>query len=510
MKEKGLGAGASGVRVLLISAAAVMLAYAAPLWAQAGGQPEPPPPSAESNVPQQSLQAAPAPIKIKPAVVAGRFYPASRAELLAKLDGYLGGAAGGELPGKLGALVVPHAGYEYSGPVAGAGYRAVGASYRRVILIASNHNAKASYQGFALPDFDRFETPLGQVKISALANELLARENFKRVPEAFDSHVVEVQLPFLQRRLSDFEILPIVTGAVGTGDLDKLADAIAGLMDDYTLLVVSSDLSHYHPYGQAVELDQKCIKSAAALSIAEAERCEACGLPGILTAMRLAKRLGWQGKIIEYKNSGDTSGLKDQVVGYSAIAFFEEQLGASDKAALLRLSRSVLEGFVREGKLPPVDEAQLPQRLRIPQGCFVTLKQAGELRGCIGRLSAAGPLYRCVVENTVNAAVNDNRFEPVAPGELGNIKIEVSVLTPPLPWERRGSEDLLAFLVPKKHGVILSRGLYQSTFLPQVWEDLPVKENFLTRLCLKGGMEAACWKDPATKVQTYEDVAFAE
>jgi AmmeMemoRadiSam system protein A len=170
----------------------------------------------------------------------------------------------------------------------------------------------------------------------------------------------------------------------------------------------------------------------------------------------------------------------------------------------------VLEGFVREGKLPPVDEAQLPQRLRIPQGCFVTLKQAGELRGCIGRLSAAGPLYRCVVENTVNAAVNDNRFEPVAPGELGNIKIEVSVLTPPLPWERRGSEDLLAFLVPKKHGVILSRGLYQSTFLPQVWEDLPVKENFLTRLCLKGGMEAACWKDPATKVQTYEDVAFAE
>jgi len=463
--------------------------------------------------------------KVRRPVVAGQFYPASPKELSGVIDEFLAKPANAQIDGRVRALIVPHAGYIYSGQVAAAGFKLLSPKLSRFIILASNHSAAAPYFKFSLGEVDFFQTPLGKVKVSSIRQELLKNNLFSLTPEAQDSHIIEVELPFLQKKYAEFEIMPIVTGWVGSQDIEEAAKLIAPYLDEKTALIVSSDLSHYHPYKRAVELDTACIKALAQIDLEQAAECEACGLPAALILLKIAKEQGWRGKIIEYKNSGDTAGNKAQVVGYAAIAFYqgaankppvtphqteaEEHLSAGDKDTLLKLARQVLESYIKTGSKPEVESA-LSTMLLKKSGCFVTLKKSDELRGCIGHLTAKEPLYQCVSENTINAAVHDGRFPPVTAPELKDIEIEISVLTTPKPLKNEGPDKLLAALVPLKHGVILQRGLASATFLPQVWEQLPKKEDFLTHLCLKGGMSGTCWKDPATEIQTYEALVFKE
>jgi AmmeMemoRadiSam system protein A len=177
---------------------------------------------------------------------------------------------------------------------------------------------------------------------------------------------------------------------------------------------------------------------------------------------------------------------------------------------LLTMARTVLEKYTKEQKAPALEALTLPGSVQAERGCFVTLHKQGELRGCIGTILPQSSLARCVMENTVNAAAHDPRFDPVTPDELGQIKIEISVLTVPAPLVHKDTAGLLARLQPGRHGVILRQGLLGATFLPQVWEELPTKELFLSHLCRKGGMAAECWKTAETQVDVYEDTAFAE
>ncbi|HQH27771.1 MAG TPA: AmmeMemoRadiSam system protein A, partial [Oligoflexia bacterium] len=308
--------------------------------------------------------------------------------------------------------------------------------------------------------------------------------------------------------------------------LREAARVIAGYVDADTLIVVSSDLSHYHPYEEAVSLDRVCIKALEDLDMAAAARCEACGLDAAAILLSIARERGWKGKILDYRNSGDTAGSKAQVVGYSAIAYYTE-LGARrespdeavdgergfsemEKRALLRLSRETLHVAASGRKLPKIEAGSFPPNLHVPAACFVTLHKRGQLRGCIGHLVARMPLYECVVENTVHAALHDGRFDAVVPHELSQIEIEVSVLSPPLPVNEASRARLTDLLAQRHPGVIISRGPYQSTFLPQVWEQLPDTEHFLSNLCRKAGMESRCWQDSATQVSTYDVTAFNE
>ena len=225
--------------------------------------------------------------------------------------------------------------------------------------------------------------------------------------------------------------------------------------------------------------------------------------------LEIAKKHGWKGELLDYRNSGDTAGDRSSVVGYAAIAFYEPYVSDSDKRALLSLARRSVELYAREQRKPD-GAPTLSAGMRAARGCFVTLKEHGQLRGCIGSLNAEKPLYECVAENAVNAAAHDPRFQPVESAELPQIEVEISVLTPPVPLAPRSPEQLLSELQPGAHGVILEQGPARSTFLPQVWEQLPDKRAFLAALCRKAGLIDLCWQSPSTSFSIYRAVVFHE
>ncbi len=181
-----------------------------------------------------------------------------------------------------------------------------------------------------------------------------------------------------------------------------------------------------------------------------------------------------------------------------------------DKRVLLELARRTLEEVVRHGREPVVEATDVSERLRQPSGAFVTLEKHGQLRGCIGHIQPREPLYRAVIDNAHSAALRDTRFSPVTPEELSSIEVEVSVLTVPQPLEFSSPEDLLNQLTPHQDGLVLTVGFRRSTFLPQVWEKLPDKVQFLEHLSTKAGLPPSGWRDPQAVVTTYRVLAFQE
>ncbi len=333
---------------------------------------------------------------------------------------------------------------------------------------------------------------------------------------AHTSHIIEVELPFLQKVLdNDFEIIPMVASGLDQDMINDAAKVINDNLDPSSLLVVSSDLSHYHPYDDAVKLDTACIQQIEQQSFTGTAACEACGTEAILVLLRVSQMNGWKAKIVDYRNSGDTAGDKDSVVGYSAIVFYTEPeqfraevVNETEQKFLTKLARDTVDMYVKDKKTPEVDEADLTGSLKEVRGCFVTLNKEGNLRGCIGHIIPQRPLWECVVENAVNAATADPRFMPVTPDELDDIDIEVSVLTLPQDLNYDSPESLLAQLRPGIDGVVLRSGFLTSTFLPQVWDMFPSKESFLQALCQKQGSPSDCWKE--AKVSTYQAQVFRE
>jgi len=336
-------------------------------------------------------------------------------------------------------------------------------------------------------------------------------------------HSMEVQLPFLQRVLKRLTVLPIVFGEV---DASRAARVLAGFVDEKTFLIASSDLSHYHPYQAAVQKDSSCIRAICDLDVAWMEREEACGKAPILTLMHLARAKGWKARLLDYRNSGDTSGDKSRVVGYAAIGFYEPekeaaaapvlegvsepQYTAEDRRLLLDLARKTVVAAAKGETPPGVDPAELSEKLRRRRACFVTLTNSGDLRGCIGSIFPQEPLCEAVVSRARSAALEDPRFSPVEPSELDQIHIEISVLTVPRRLECSSPNDLLEKLRPSVDGVVLRVGRREATFLPQVWEQLPDKNDFLAHLCRKAGLPATAWESPDALVLTYQVEAFEE
>jgi MEMO1 family protein len=288
-------------------------------------------------------------------------------------------------------------------------------------------------------------------------------------------------------------------------------------------LVASSDLSHYHPYDTAKDLDARCLQSITNLDVTRMRGEEACGKAPILTIMNLAILRGWKARLLDYRNSGDSTGDKSGgVVGYAAVAFCEaapastEAAGAppghtrQERQFLMELAKRTVREVVTTGKLPVVDSASVPSPLTEKKGCFVTLTKKGELRGCIGHILAQVPLYQAIMENARSAATRDHRFPPVAADELGSLEFEISILSEPKPLAFLSPEDLLAKLQPHRDGVVLTVGGQVSTFLPQVWDQLPDKVEFLNRLSLKAGARPDDWRKPDTRVSVYHVEAFQE
>jgi len=444
---------------------------------------------------------------------AGRFYPDDPEELRKTIKALLKDASGLDIHGTIRGLVSPHAGYIYSGIVAAAGYRQIDPSIRTVILIGPSH--RFPLRGASIPSVTAYRTPLGDVRLSKLAFKLQKLPIFKSVPEAHKmEHSLEVQLPFLQVMLKSFEIVPIL---VNSADSKALAAALAPYIDNNTLIVASTDLSHYYPYEKAVSLDRICTSAITGAKFSSMSLCEACGKQAVMTLMHIAEIKNWDAELIDYRNSGDITGDKDHVVGYASIAFVDRKEGSKkmkgsisvqDKKALLRLARSAIKArLVKDVKIERPEPSPV---LKEDRGCFVTLHKHGQLRGCIGTIEPIYSLVECVEKNAQNAAFRDPRFPGLKAEELPEIDIEISVLSVPERLRFKDGNDLKRQLRPNVHGVILSRGMHRSTFLPQVWKQLPDKEQFLEYLCLKGGMPATAWKDPATSVEVYQAEVFGE
>jgi hypothetical protein len=446
--------------------------------------------------------------------VAGQFYPGDPAELQAQVRSYLGQTRK-QVEAPVRIVLVPHAGYMYSGQVAAHSFRQLEPGFKRAVILAANHTGEAYYAGVSVDRATHHQVPGFEVGVSPAAATLLSRPGFVEVPAAHTSHVIEVELPFLREVAGQpFEILPLIVGQLGRPDTRAVASHLVHLAEPGTIFVFSIDLSHYHPYDVAVSKDRFCLNALVEMDTDAIAKCDTDGTQVLLVMTELAARLGLTPRLLTYRNSGDVTGDKSRgVVGYGALVYEDRfVLGHAERKALARFARQVVEARVRENRetQPPPDLLTRFPRFDVPRSAFVTLKKKGDLRGCIGSLIATRPLAQDVAQNAASAAVRDPRFPPVRPEELKAIKLSVSVLEPPRPLEGLPPDDLPSKLGETRPGLILELLGRHSTFLPEVWKEIPDPAAFLAHLCQKQGAPPTCWRDPNARFQTYGAQYFRE
>jgi len=467
--------------------------------------------------------------KIRQPAVAGQFYPAQPDELGKMVDGFLAQAAVPAIPERIVALIAPHAGYVYSGAVAAHSYALLkGRKFERVVVIAPSHYE--FFEFVSVYDGDAYATPLGNIPVDkefaarlAKLSPLIRLSSRGHVPAGEQGeHALEVQLPFLQRVLGHFKLVPIVMGEQNYEADRALGVALAKMLKGTdTLIVASSDLSHYHPYDDASKMDHKTLKAIEQwdyLSLSEnfeSRVWEACGGGPIVAAMMAAERLGAnQARVLKYANSGDVTGDKSRVVGYGAVALIQSasrsarsepfSLNSKERELLLQLARKSVETAVRDGKLYEPAVPQFESLLQ-ERGAFVTLTEKGELRGCIGMTAARKPLYLTVRDVAAWAALQDSRFTPVTPRELPELDYEISVLTP-----FRRVLDTKEIRVGRD-GLLMIRGSSGGLLLPQVpTEQCWDRKTFLEETCHKAGLPRQAWQDEDTDIFAFSALVFNE
>jgi hypothetical protein len=426
----------------------------------------------------------------RPAAVAGMFYPGDQVTLARELLGMLDETREAPLaPGFPKALIVPHAGYIYSGPVAAHAYsllRPAMGIVKRVVLLGPCH--RVAVRGLALPEATVFQTPLGPVEIDqAAVAELkgLPQVSVNAATHAHE-HSLEVQLPFLQQVLKGFKLVPLVVGQATHGEVAAVLDRLWGGPE--TLVVISSDLSHYHPYDTARAIDRKTVQAIVGFRT-DIDHVQACGATPMIGFLETAKRRGMTPELLDARNSGDTAGGRDRVVGYASFAFWERRAEYAEEhgRTLLGLARTSVANALQAGA-----EAAIPDApwLRERRATFVTLTQDEKLRGCIGSLQPTRALGDDVVANAAAAALADRRFAPLKREDLARVEMEVSLLSVPTAVLFGDERELLACLRPGVDGLILASGDRRGTYLPQVWEQLPDPAQFIASLMQKAGIPA--------------------
>ena len=459
-----------------------------------------------------------APRRVRAPTSAGRFYPGTADEIRSGVDAAFAGVTPPARPrtAPVRMVLVPHAGWEYSGVIGATALSTLDRRVARVVIVAANHNGDARFAGVSVERSTHWRVPGLEVAVDTRAAGLLARPGFVDVPEAHGMHMIESELPLIQRALGhDFSIVPLIVGRLDRGGTRTLARELSALVTPDTAFVFSVDLSHFHPYDRADALDRTCLAAIERMDADAVAECDTDGTQVLLTMTELAAIEKWTPRLLRYRNSGDVTGDHDNVVGYGAMAFGDElDLTAAEEQALLELARSSVETRVRAGAAlePPSALTRRFPRLGVLGMAFVTLRKAGELRGCIGSLEPTQSLAADVAENAAHAAVDDRRFSPVAPQELAALELSISVLSDPRPLDtRRLPPDELTRRFGREHpGVVLEFQGRHSTFLPSVWEELPDPVDFLSHLCRKQGAPEACWREPNAHYETYGAEHFGE
>ncbi len=469
----------------------------------------------------------------KPAA-AGKFYPAGADTLKAQLTELFRNAKP-RSAANLQAVICPHAGYVFSGAVATSGINQIDPDkvYDNIFIIGSSH--QASFMGASIYNKGDYMTPLGKVPVNIkLANELIkANPVFSYVYDAdLNEHSLEVQVPFLQYHLKkSFRIVPIVIGSQSAQTCKRIAQALKPYFNDKNLFVISTDFSHYPPYNDAKSTDKATCDAiitnnpdALMNVLGEYEKknipnlaTNLCGWTSVLTLLYMtAGDAGISYTPLSYMNSGDSKyGDHAQCVGYWSIAITREAGAAAaapaefsftkeEKQTLLSIARNTIVMYVKERKTPEVADKNFSPNLKMHAGAFVTLKEHGELRGCIGRFTADIPLWKVVQQMAIASATEDSRFLPVTAKEIDKLEIEISVLSP---MKKIFSVDEI---VLGKHGIYIKKGYYSGTFLPQVATETGwSKEEFLGHCARdKAGLGWDGWKD--ADIFTYEACVFGE
>ncbi|MFC2086574.1 AmmeMemoRadiSam system protein B [Bacteroidota bacterium] len=470
---------------------------------------------------------------VREPVVAGTFYPSDPVQLKLQLASFFETSNTQTYKSTVSALIVPHAGYVFSGEVAASAYAQLNpdASYSRIFLIGTSHHTYLD--GASIYNKGNYRTPLGIVEVDfETANQLIDTYKIFRYSRDAHSqeHSLEVQLPFLQYRLKKkFKIVPIIIGSQSASMCKKIATALQPYFNNENLFVISSDFSHYPKYNDAVRVDKitgdaistnspELFLDAISKNAMEnipglATSC--CGWSSVLTLLHLSSgNPDIKIEHLNYMNSGDTKyGDKKSVVGYHSFVLFKNtshqginsfMLTPEEKTILLKLARQAIDNWLKYESLPSVDMNELTVNLKTPCGVFVTLHKYGQLRGCIGRFMATDPLYKVVQEMAVSAAFHDYRFTPVHMDEMKDIEVEISVLTPLKKINNIDEFEL------GKHGIYMVKGDRSGTFLPQVAQNTDwCAEEFLGYCARdKAGIGWNGWKD--AQLYIYEAFVFNE
>jgi AmmeMemoRadiSam system protein B/AmmeMemoRadiSam system protein A len=454
--------------------------------------------------------------KVREAQFAGTFYDSRPKALSQQVDNYLGRAQGeARQAEKPCVLIVPHAGYSCSGPVAASAYRLVqGLDFETVVIVGTSHQGGLS--GCSIYPEGGYQTPLGVAIVDAsLSQEISRISGFTYFPSAHQNeHSIEVQIPFIQKVLPRAKIVPILMGTPSPKTISTLAESLVqALRGKRILLVVSTDLSHYYPKDKANSVDGETVALIKGLKtdiltdkLQKGENIM-CGGGGVVSALLYAQALGSaEIDILQYADSSSTCGPPSEVVGYMAAAVFvhnEDQalvLSEKSKKELLDLARVSLELFIRKQEII----AYSPQNRELlgKRGVFVTLKKKDALRGCIGFIEPVGPIHQTVIQASIYASSKDPRFKPVTSDELDEIDIEISVLTP----MRKISDPSLVEV--GKHGLFVKWKGRSGLLLPQVpVENGWSRRTFLEQACLKAGLSKDAWKSGA-KLYVFEADVF--
>ncbi|MFH1227160.1 MAG: AmmeMemoRadiSam system protein B [Planctomycetota bacterium] len=468
-------------------------------------------------------------MKVRPLALAGTWYNGSSGELGKEIRGYLDKADVKPMA-DVSAIIVPHAGHQYSGQGAAYGYKAVSnRAFKRVILMGPNHQSYR-FKGIAVTRMTHYQTPLGLVAIdTAACNKLLAAGGiFNNQPDAeMSEHSLEIQLPFIQTVLQGYKLIPLMVDSMSDKDFQTAAEALKEFVDDNTLLIASSDFTHfgegfgYVPFTDSVKANLKKLDGGAIDQILKispggfreylnATGATICGYNPITLLLHLMPA-GIKAQLLDYYTSGDLTGDWGHSVSYAAIAFSRDAasgeshlLDDAEQKFLLKLARQTLQMYLKSGKMPEVDQSKITPRLNRKFGVFVTMEKNKQLRGCIGNFEPV-VLYKAVMKQVTESATGDPRFEPMTLAEEPAVHIEISVMSP------MKRIDSYKEIIVGTHGVYIKKGMHGATFLPQVapeqgWD----RDTMLEYLCQKAGLDADAYKDKGMEFLVYTAQVFGE
>lgn len=388
-------------------------------------------------------------------------------------------------------IVVPHAGYFYSGEAAAKTYQYLKNDIKNVFIISPSHYVDV--EGLCVPTHDAFSTPLGISKVNKeYCKELSKTDGINYNDTAFEKeHAIEVQIPFIQKFAPEAKIIPIVCNRSETGIIRNIIERF--YTNTENVFVISSDLSHFYPLNEAEKIDTYTANMIENQEIKNFHPAQACGAQGIIGAVEFAKEKDFALIRTVLTTSAAKTNDTTSVVGYGGWILVEDSknrfLKKNFSELIINTALNSIKSGLNSGVLPQIRPNDYPPVFMEQGACFVTLETFSQLRGCIGSVIAKRAFIEDLTTNAFNAAFEDPRFVPLSSDELENLKISVSLLSSPKEIFFDSEEDLLNKITPYKDGLIIKDNLYQAVYLPSVWQQLPDKREFLNSLKMKAGLD---------------------